>query len=264
MNNICKVFNECSNDILNWLSKQPEVKEESMTDRFLFDISEKLPIVKYKQFTRIEEGRKTGADWEWWILFPNDKAFCARVQAKKLKTDKDNYAGIAYTTNGMLQIERLIEDSKKEEYASLYAFYSTESSNHTLCRGRKANEGVFISDAENLKNEIIDKPRAKYFAQDILKYSNPISCLFCCPMTERLTYDGLKEHMRDYFPTLYGKSTKNNNENSPTGFVKTPGRITQFMNKESDSWWENEYRFSIQNVNAIIVIDLRNEEKNDL
>lgn len=90
-----------------------------MTDRFLFDISEKLPIVKYKQFTRMEEERKTGADWEWWFLFPNDKAFCARVQAKKLKTDKDNYAGIDYTTNGMLQIERLIEDSNKEDYAFL-------------------------------------------------------------------------------------------------------------------------------------------------
>lgn len=205
MNNICKVFNECSSDILNWLTKQPEVKEESMTDRFLFDISEKLPIVRYKQFTRMVEGRKTGADWEWWILFPNDNAFCARVQAKKLKTDKDNYAGIAYTTNDMLQIERLLEDSNKDGFASLYAFYSSEITNHTLCRGRKDNAGVFICDAENLKNNIIDKPRSKYFAKDVLKFSNPISCLFCCSMTERLTYDGLKEHLRNYFPTLFEK-----------------------------------------------------------
>jgi hypothetical protein len=258
MNNICKVFNDCSNDILNWLTKQPEVKEESMTDRFLFDISEKLPIVKYKQFTRMEEGRKTGADWEWWFLFPNDKAFCARVQAKKLKNDKDNYAGIAYTTNGMLQIERLLDDSSKNDYASLYAFYSTESSKHTLCGGRKGNEGVFISDAEHLKNEIIDKPRAKHLAQDILKYSNPISCLFCCHMTERLTYDGLKEHLRRYFPTLYDNKINSKNDNNTIGFVKIPNRITQFLNKESDSWWENEFRQSIENVNAILVIDLRN------
>ena len=173
MNNICKVFNECSNDILNWLSKQPEVKEESMTDRFLFDISEKLPIVKYKQFTRMEEGRKTGADWEWWVLFPNDKSFCARVQAKKLKNDKDNYAGIAYTTNGMLQIERLLEDSNKNDFASLYAFYSSESSKYTLCGGRKGNEGVFITDAEHLKNEILDNPRANLRRLIALKRCSP-------------------------------------------------------------------------------------------
>ena len=259
MNKICKVFNECSNDILNWLTKQPEVKEESMTDRFLFDISEKLPIVKYRQFTRMEEGRKTGADWEWWLIFPNDRAFCARVQAKKLKNDKDNYAGIAYTTNGMLQIEKLLEDSNKDNFASLYAFYSSESSQHTLCNGKKGNEGVFISDAEHLKNEIIDKPRSKYLAQDVLKFSNPISCIFCCPLTESISYEGLKEHLRIYFPALYKRSIKNNNDLNPIGFVKTPNRILQFLNKESDSWWENEFRYSIENVNAILVIDLRHE-----
>lgn len=260
-NNICKVFNECSNDILNWLTKQPEVKEESMTDRFLFEISEKLPIVKYKQFSRMEEGRKTGADWEWWFLFPDDNCFGARVQAKKLKNSKDNYAGIAYTTNGMLQIEKLIDDSDKENFASLYAFYSTESSKHTLCGGRKGNEGVFIGDALKLKEEFISKPRTKLLAQDVLKYTNPISCLFCCPMTERLTYNGLKEHLMNYFPTLFQKNENSNNDN-PIGFMKTPSRITQFMNKESDNWWETEYRNSIQNSNAILVIDLRNIEKN--
>jgi len=260
MNNICKIFRECSSDILNWLTKQPEVKEESMTDRFLFDISERLPIVKYKQFSRMEEGRKTGADWEWWFLFPNDNSFCARVQAKKLKNDEDNYAGIAYTKNGTLQIERLIEDSDKDNFASMYVFYSSENSQYTLCEGLKkglkvGNEGVFIGDAVQLKDEIISKPRAKYLARDILKYTNPISCLFCCPMAKELSYGGLKEYFKKYFP-------KNiDTDNNQKGFVETPRRISQFMNKESDTWWEKEYRYYIENVNAILVIDLRNKSK---
>ena len=211
----------------------------------------------------MEEGRKTGADWEWWVLFPNDKSFCARVQAKKLKNDKDNYAGIAYTTNGMLQIERLLEDSNKNDFASLYAFYSSESSKYTLCGGRKGNEGVFITDAEHLKNEILDNPRAKYLAKDVLKYSNPISCLFCCPMTERLSYEGLKEHLRNYFPTLYQRRVKeNSNDNNPIGFIKTPNRIKDFMKSEIEYNWEAQYERNFENVNAILVFDLRNEDKN--
>ena len=45
--------------------------------------------------------------------------------------------------------------------------------------------------------------------------------------------------------------------------IEVPGdQAAEFLNKETDSWWETEYRHSIENVNAILVIDLRNEEKN--
>ncbi len=261
MNKICKTFHECSNDILNWLSKQPEVKEESMTDRFLFEISEKLPyIVKYKQFNRIEEGRKTGADWEWWILLPNNQAFCSRVQAKKLKSDKDNYAGIAYTTNGILQIERLIDDCTKENFASLYAFYTTESSKYSMCGGKMNDkEGVFLSDALQLREEIINKPRSSYLAKDILKYSNPISCLFCCPLSHENNMDDFYQYFRQYFPRIYSKRA-NENSDKPQGFVTIPERILNFINGELEKPWEIQYESSIQNVNALLVIDLRNSK----
>ena len=267
MNNICKIFQDCSSDIRHWLAKQPEVKEESMTDRFLFDISEKLSIVRYKQFSRMEEGRKTGADWEWWFLFRDRNSFCARVQAKKLKTNEDNYAGIAYPhpAKEMLQIDKLISDSYKNNFAPMYVFYSSESSRYTLCRGRKGDdEGVFISDAVHLRDEIISKPRKRYLAQNVLQYANPISCLFCCPLADGLTYEGLKKYFSEYFPTIYyGRiNTKIETDNFiPQGFVKTPDRILQFMNKESDTWWEKEHWRSVENTNALLVIDLRNEVK---
>ena len=161
----------------------------------------------------------------------------------------------------MLQIERLIEDSDKNGYASFYAFYSTESSQFTLCGGRVGNEGVFIADAEKLKSEIIDKPRTSYLASNILQFSNPISCLFCCPMTNDGRQNGLREYFKRYFPTIYNKRT-NNNSDYPQGIVKTPDKILQFLNSESDQFWESEYRNSIENVNAILVIDMRNNEKN--
>ncbi len=82
MNTICKSFNDCSADIKKWLTKQPEVKEESLTDRFLYNLSEKIPTIKYEQYTKTEEGRKTGADWEWWFIFSDKKSFAARIQEK--------------------------------------------------------------------------------------------------------------------------------------------------------------------------------------
>lgn len=126
MNNICNSFTDCTTKVKKWLTKQPEVKEESLTDWLLYSLSEKISTIKYKQFTRTEEGRKTGADWEWWFVFPNKRSFAARVQAKKLQPNSDCYYGIAYTSNDKLQIERLLEDSAKDGMVSFYAFYSTE------------------------------------------------------------------------------------------------------------------------------------------
>jgi len=51
------------------MRKQPEVKEESLTDWLLFDVSQKISRITYKSFPRHEEARRTGADWEWWFLF---------------------------------------------------------------------------------------------------------------------------------------------------------------------------------------------------
>ena len=69
--------------VRKWLVRQPSVKEESITDWLLFDISENIKSVYYQAFTRHEEARKTGADWEWWFVF-RDFAMKLRIQAKKL------------------------------------------------------------------------------------------------------------------------------------------------------------------------------------
>jgi hypothetical protein len=264
MNTICKSFNDCSADIKKWLSKQPEVKEESLTDRFLYDLSEKVPTVRYKQFTRTEEGRKTGADWEWWFIFSDKKSFAARVQAKKLKLKSDNYAGIAYTSNGKLQIERLLDDSAKDGFASFYSFYSTEDSGSTMCGGRLNDEGVFIAEANNLRNEFILKGKRTLAPKDILKFTNPVSCLFCCPMTYENgsnIVDGFKRHIENYFPTLNDNRGENSNLNE-LGFRETPNYILQLASGDIPEWWEREYQFNFQRTNAIITIDLRDEHYN--
>ncbi len=262
MHTICKSFTECSADIKKWLAKQPEVKEESLTDWFLYDLSEKVPTIKYKQFTRIEEGRKTGADWEWWFIFSDKESFAARIQAKKLKPTVDNYPGIAYTSNGLLQIERLLGDSAKDGFASFYSFYSTENGGSTMCGGRLNGEGVYLGEANSLRDEFILKGKKPLTPQDILRFTNPISCLFCCPMIFEMSSniaEGFRQHVKKYFPRLNGNGGENNNREE-LGFRETPRYILELAAGDIPDWWENEYRFYLARTNAIVTIDLRDKQ----
>lgn len=262
MNSICQAFEDCSSDIQQWITKQPEVKEESITDRLLYELSEKIPTLKYKQFTRTEEGRKTGADWEWWFIFSNKESFGARIQAKKLKDKVDNYAGIAYVSNDRLQIERLLEDSANDGLASFYSFYTSQPSDKTMCRAQKGGVGIFLSEANKLRDEFILQPRKKLAPIDIIKFTNPISCLFCCPLTfgqKGNIQTGFREHLKRYFPGFSNNKRDGDNQEE-LGFMPTPNYILQFLSNNVDEYWETEYRTRFEKTNAIVVIDLRDEK----
>jgi hypothetical protein len=68
MNIACKHFSDASAYISNWIVAQPSVGEESITDWLLYTLSSNIASLQYKKFTRHQESRVTGADWEWWIL----------------------------------------------------------------------------------------------------------------------------------------------------------------------------------------------------
>jgi hypothetical protein len=48
MNPLCKIFESSSGYIRDWLQEQPELKEESMTDWFLYNLSKWTPTMRYK------------------------------------------------------------------------------------------------------------------------------------------------------------------------------------------------------------------------
>lgn len=260
MNSICGCFIDGATKIKRWLAKQPEVKEETLTDWLLYNLSEESPAIRYKQFNRTEEGRKTGADWEWWFLFPNGRSFVARIQAKKLKHNSDCFPGIAYSKNNKLQIERLLDDSVANGAASFYVFYSVEDAKHTGCKefGSHSDEGIFLAEANCLRNEVILKGRKVLFPKDLLVYTNPISCLFCCPsyVLAQNIEEGFRQYLGQYFPTYSENSSKESIEE--VGFRQTPGYILQITTNEILSTeWETEYSSFFENVNAVLVIDLR-------
>lgn len=258
----CEVFAESAAYVENWINKQPEVGEESITDWLLFNISEKLPNIKYKQFTRYVEGRITGADWEWWFVFSNSKSFATRVQAKKIRLNEDNFSGLAHTTQGTLQVDKLIEDARKKGMAAFYAFY-TNSEAPTLCKWKKNGFGVYWTEANRIRTEFIQNGRKRVTDSDVLALSNPIECLFCCPLTNEKNngLEGFKHYLETYFPTYNEQDANSKNRFDNLGFQDTPNHIlTLLESEEIPDWFESEFRSRIQGIKSVVIIDLRNEK----
>lgn len=258
MNYFCKIFEQNSLEVKNWIINQPNVGEESITDWFLYNISKSIRRVTYKKFSRFEESRTTGADWEWWFIFSDTEAFGCRVQAKRLRSNKDNYPGIAYVSNGKLQIERLLENSDQDSIASFYAFYTKEQSNQMLCSNKYSNGGVYFGEANSIYNNFILKPKQKLKPRDIITQTYPISCLMCCPITMvngRIDISGFKENIKRYFPLFNQNSGQRN-----VGFKEPPRYIQLLISGELNESMEKQYERTFSKMKSIIAIDLRNYE----
>ncbi|MDR0911591.1 MAG: hypothetical protein LBM96_03190 [Methanobrevibacter sp.] len=177
MSENCENICEISNYIYNWLINYKNLKEESVTDYLLYEISNKIHNVRYKHISRHEEARYFGSDWQWWIVFDNHCAFAMNIQAKKIDLDKDNYHKLVYSNKYGLQIEKLLNYSKENNLFPCYAFYSSFSKQilNNTCFG----EGVYISNAEEVyeflfKNESLfdeNGKRQKVYAEDIISGS---------------------------------------------------------------------------------------------
>src|SRR4051812_39766278 len=99
----CQAFHSTLRELATWMRKQSGVGEESLTDWLLFQLSERIPRLRYIKFTRHREARVTGADWEWWFVGLT-ASLGIRVQAKRLALG-DNYPALAYSNKYGLQIE---------------------------------------------------------------------------------------------------------------------------------------------------------------
>jgi hypothetical protein len=143
----CKQLLIVSEKTHEWISNQSNVGEESLTDWILYEISQRINKSYYVKFNRIQEGRKTGADWEWWFI-GNKKSLRLRVQAKKIEGLKDIYSSLAYVNRHGMQIEKLIEDSKNSNAIPIYALYTAPLNTPKVkCKGKpkpRNSEGIFF------------------------------------------------------------------------------------------------------------------------
>ena len=265
----CLIVKGVMNDIYNWLIKQPSVGEESITDWLLYQMSIKLPDLYYRKFNKLEEAKKYGADWEWWVI-TSSKAIGLRIQAKKVLPGKDNYKSIAHTNSIGLQIEMLTNKSREDNMLALYSFYCAYPGEPPVkCKkAYGANEGAFIAGAQTIYDKYITCGRNIIELDHLIMEANPLSCLFCCPLIyeaggndfEKL-YSYFKEYHVDIHDKNSGVNSKDGNKDSIGVHEKAPDYVLSllesFLNNKVSDWWEDEHKHVTDKVNSIVIQDLR-------
>ena len=220
---LCKVFKTLSQKVWNInyesryygfyryssvLSKGLNIAEDTITDIVHLELNKKLPLdtitVKYSKPFEAREG----VDFEWWILSASG-IIGLRIQAKKLHYfgGKYVYEYLDYrTSSGDYQVDNLITSSKNSGAIPLYFFYNWwdiglnygQVVNFTpACRAYSPRLlGITISDAFSVKQLVM---RGRNGAEDVLRYSWPIHCMFCT------SYSDLSESVLSFLDTLLGK-----------------------------------------------------------
>lgn len=257
MSDICNDFRTSVAYIHNWITSQPEVKEESLTDWLLYDVDSHRPEVIYKAFSRHEEARETGADWEWWIVFI-DGAVRLRVQAKKLSSTSDNYPGLAHTNKYGLQIDKLLSDARKVKAFPIYAFYSPKTSTSKCPLGKTLPSGAHIAGADMVDKTLLFSKR-RVTDSDALALSTPLPCLVCCPLSRDISsVSNLLNFLRRYLST----DIEHEPSSPMQGYYESlPPFVSSFIQHRGKvpDWWESEFTDEITGVKAIVVTDLRTD-----
>jgi hypothetical protein len=253
MNNLCNIFNAAASYVHHWIERQPAVKEETLTDWLLFEISERTNLVRYRMYTRHEEARLTGADWEWWFVGSKSN-LRLRVQAKKALGTKDLYPDLMRTNAYGLQIEKLIADSKAVNAIPMYAFFSSLSASGLCGRRGPKQEGVFLSSAHRIQSRFLVSGRSKITPAQVLAISNPISCAFCCPLSDRS--DSSVDYFRQYFSEGFVSAQ---DESSKSGIHdQLPDYVMALLSSNQEILSEGlRTDEAPQGFNSLLVVDLR-------
>jgi hypothetical protein len=206
MTTICNIAREANNYAEGWLRRQPAVKEESITDWLLDFFQQKTPNIRYYEFSRFEEAKFSGADWDWWFLLRNG-CFKMRVQAKKLRMGKDHYSGLARSNQTGYQIDLLLDSSAQHNFYPLYSLYAkTEGTER--CGGLNGHVVLSICSAQEIYDLVFGSARRRIESQDILALSIPLECLFCCPLVRNHPSDGPQDLFSHYFKAPRGRKEK--------------------------------------------------------
>ncbi|MDZ4196162.1 MAG: DUF6615 family protein [Candidatus Izemoplasmatales bacterium] len=256
----CSIIKEISTGVKLWIGRQNSVLEESITDWLLDQLSYRIPFIHYKSFTRNEEAKFTGADWEWFIVL-DDGGIKFRVQAKKLRFNVDNYPAIAYSNNYGMQIDKLIDAALMDNAIPIYAFY-TSTSGDTLCRIRVNDEGVYTADAYGIRDRVINVQRVYVSSDNIMYLSLPLSCMFCCSLfTDQSNVENYSRFLNTYFSAF--KNSENTSQNTRGIYNALPGYIESFVKYSTEKlpeWWEKEFQHKLRNIAGLLVTDLRNDQ----
>lgn len=266
-----RVFYNRSKYINKWILDQPGVKEESITDWLLYELSKRCPRVYYRTFSRKEES-KNGSDWEWWFLVDdiNDKdkvnAYRFLVQAKKLLSDRSNSSLLKYSNKKGNQIDLLTKSAQTVKAFPLYMCYSnTEPDKNQQVKNlkhinksmlNKNRDGCYLLSAYDMKM-ILDeatklgtalKKEPNIRDRDVLNRSYNLSLL------DLLFYDySIADKVLSDFIT-----DENNGKHS---LKDAPPYLVYLIDQHGGftDGFEREFKNQITGVVGLAIIDLREE-----
>lgn len=193
----CRLFRNASTYAAGWIVRQPSLKEESITDWLLDYVHQHSTDIRYYLFDRIEEGASSGADWDWWFLLRNG-CFKIRVQAKKIKKDKDHYKDLAHFNKKHFQIDLLLDSSARHNFYPIYGVYGLPEQVERCQRINDPN-ALFICSAQEIYDMLFQSGRRRILSSDILSLCIPMECLFCCPLSDEFHGHGPRHLFENYF-----------------------------------------------------------------
>lgn len=186
LSSLCVAFRERAAATWDWIEIGERTKirpgEETLTDMNLLELQNShANKIFCRKFSKHEEGRTTGADWEWWIGARGGWVG-ARVQAKKLSVPSGVYEKLDHSSKNGRQVDLLIGDS-----FGMYPIYCFYNAFDGISSGVPWNCGSFPPDTNQLGCAIAGAPAIKAFIDtgvkdlaSVLTVSRPWSCLVCC------------------------------------------------------------------------------------
>ena len=260
----CTAIRRISNYVARWIQLQQNVGEESITDWLLYESARRIPQIAYRKFTRSEEAKESGADFDWCLL-TSRRCLTFRVQSKRAPGNTDLYPSIAYSNRHGLQIERLIEASRSDNVRPTYAFYTDPIPGTPFgCQfASKAGPrtGAFLAPAGWVYHTFVVPARSQVMRENLLGKSIPLECLACCHLAQK----SLDQFLQAYFAQVDANAGADISSNlgvsdAPPGWASAllqESLQRGASNTSVPDWWDREYAHLAARTGAVLVWDLR-------
>ena len=129
--------------------------------------------------------------------------------------------------------------------------------------GTQAGEGVFLAGARTVYESFVSKGRRKVDADSVLAVSNPLHCLFCCPIgfTKNGAVEGLYRYVLEYYGDAMSGTGVNPNQR-PGLHAELPIHVRSLLETPSGEMtesYEREFSRLAEQTDAILVFDFREE-----
>lgn len=200
--NHCQAHKSVTHEVKEFLMHVDGVGEESITDFLLWKwalIDKKFKSINVSSFTRQEESKVSGADFEMEVwLVGRSLSYPLVFQAKKFVKPYDAYVNkLNYPKNTKSQMDTLLTYASLNSKIPFYALYSLpDEKTKAMCSHNDIEDcGVFMAHAKKVEEFADGKHGRKVSKNDLLGVSNPFHCIFCCPIAFR-------GYFENYFPPI--------------------------------------------------------------